>query len=242
MFFGPAANSLFASSRCSNMPRRMRERRFDTVAADRAASDQRNGDTVERLGDARQSISIYGSSEKQFGQRGHLERERSRGWRSADRNDHDWWCLYGTRGPADPGQPDDNGDQPRGRQQIRIGNLPASPNVTLTARSVADSSRQVSAAITITSNFLLQLSVPSTVPVSSTVTFIATLKPVGIKSEHSFLLELIWERMQRIFVWDFERGNRAIRGRKCHGCIGKLHGTDIILSAACHRGYRHAAR
>lgn len=54
--------------------------------------------------------------------------------------------------------------------------LPASPNVTLTARSVA---------------------------VSSTVTFIATLKPVRIKSEHSFLLELVWERVQRIFVWGF---------------------------------------
>jgi hypothetical protein len=56
--------------------------------------------------------------------------------------------------------------------------LPASPNVTLTARSLADSSRQVSAAITITSNFLLQLAVPSSVAASSTATFIATLKPV----------------------------------------------------------------
>jgi hypothetical protein len=56
--------------------------------------------------------------------------------------------------------------------------LPASPNVTLTARSVADSSRQVSTSITITSNFLLQLAVPSTVAASSTATFIATLKPV----------------------------------------------------------------
>lgn len=48
--------------------------------------------------------------------------------------------------------------------------LPGSPNVTLTARSVADGSRQVSATIT--------LSVPSTVPISSTATFIATLNPV----------------------------------------------------------------
>jgi hypothetical protein len=56
--------------------------------------------------------------------------------------------------------------------------LPSSPNVTLTARGVADSSKQVSAAVTITSNFLLQLSVPSTVPVSSTATFMATLTPV----------------------------------------------------------------
>ena|ERR1700730_72115 len=56
--------------------------------------------------------------------------------------------------------------------------LPASPNVTLTARSVADSSSQVSASITITSNFLLLLSVPSTVAASSTATFIATLEAV----------------------------------------------------------------
>jgi len=56
--------------------------------------------------------------------------------------------------------------------------LPSSPNVTLTARSVADSSKQVSVTVTITSNFLLQLSVPSTVPASSTATFIATLTPV----------------------------------------------------------------
>jgi len=56
--------------------------------------------------------------------------------------------------------------------------LPASPNVTLTARSVADATKQVSTDIAITSNFLLQLSVPATVAASSTATFIATLKPV----------------------------------------------------------------
>ena len=56
----------------------MRERRFNTVGTARAASDQRNGDAVERfvmLGNqfpftaAVKNSSIYG----------HLERERSRG-------------------------------------------------------------------------------------------------------------------------------------------------------------------
>jgi hypothetical protein len=45
----------------------MRERRVRAVTAAGAASDQRNGDAVKRLGDARQSIPFYGSSEKQFG-------------------------------------------------------------------------------------------------------------------------------------------------------------------------------
>jgi hypothetical protein len=84
--------------------------------------------------------------------------------------------LWSVSGPACPllcGSVDASGNYTA--PQI----LPASPNVTLTARSVADSSRQVSAAISITSNFLLQLSVPSSVPVSSTATFIATLQPVA---------------------------------------------------------------
>jgi hypothetical protein len=82
------------------------------------------------------------------------------------------WSLSGPSCPLLCGSVDASGNYTA--PQI----LPPSPNVTLTARSVADSSRQVSATITITSNFLLQLSVPSTVPVSSTSTFLATLKPV----------------------------------------------------------------
>jgi hypothetical protein len=119
MFFGPAANALFAAGQRSDVRERMRKCRFHTVGAARAASDQRNGDAVKRLGDARQSIPVYGSGKKQFGQRGHLERERSRGWRSANRNNQRWWRLYGTGGPADSGELDGHGDQSRGRQQIR---------------------------------------------------------------------------------------------------------------------------
>ena len=82
------------------------------------------------------------------------------------------WSVSGPSCPLLCGSVDANGNYTAPRI------LPASPDVTVTARSVADSSRQVSASITITSNFLLQLSVPSTVPVSSTATFMATLTPV----------------------------------------------------------------
>ncbi|MGH9675761.1 MAG: hypothetical protein ACRD36_01555, partial [Candidatus Acidiferrum sp.] len=53
--------------------------------------------------------------------------------------------------------------------------LPANPNVTLTAQSVADASKQASAAITITSNFTLQISAPASVPTGGTATLVATL-------------------------------------------------------------------
>jgi len=50
--------------------------------------------------------------------------------------------------------------------------------MTLTAQSVADPSKQVSAAVTITSNFTLQLSAPSSVPAGGSATIVATLTPV----------------------------------------------------------------
>ncbi len=56
--------------------------------------------------------------------------------------------------------------------------LPSPANVTLTAQSVADPSKQVSAAVTVTSSFLLQLSAPSSMPAGGTATIVATLTPV----------------------------------------------------------------
>ena len=88
MLFGQAADSLFTSGWRSNVRYRMRERGVRTVAADRAASDRRNGDALERIGDARQSICVCGSSKKQLGFDRHLERERRRRWRSTDGDDH----------------------------------------------------------------------------------------------------------------------------------------------------------
>ncbi len=56
--------------------------------------------------------------------------------------------------------------------------LPSPASATLTAQSVADPSKQISAAVTITSNFSLQLSAPSSVPAGGTATIVATLTPV----------------------------------------------------------------
>src|SRR6266404_5928321 len=56
--------------------------------------------------------------------------------------------------------------------------LPLPASVTLTAQSVADPSKQVSAALTITSNFSLQLAAPSSVPVGATAAIVATLTAI----------------------------------------------------------------
>jgi hypothetical protein len=56
--------------------------------------------------------------------------------------------------------------------------LPAPASTTLTAQSVADPSKQISATLAITSNFSLQLSAPSSVPAGATATIVATLTPV----------------------------------------------------------------
>ena len=57
--------------------------------------------------------------------------------------------------------------------------LPNSPTVSLTAQSVADPSKQVTAAVRITSNFSLQVSAPTSVPVSGSAPITATLHPVA---------------------------------------------------------------
>ena len=56
--------------------------------------------------------------------------------------------------------------------------LPAPASATLTAQSVADPSKQISAAVAITSNFSLQLSAPSSVPAGGSATIVATMTPV----------------------------------------------------------------
>jgi hypothetical protein len=56
--------------------------------------------------------------------------------------------------------------------------LPSPASTTLTAQSVADPSKQVSAAVAITSSFSLQLSAPPSVPAGGTATIVATLTPV----------------------------------------------------------------
>jgi hypothetical protein len=82
------------------------------------------------------------------------------------------WSLSGAACPSACGIVDSNG------KFTAPGILPSPASATLTAQSVADPSKQVSAAVTITSNFSLQLSAPSRVPAGTSTTIVATLLPV----------------------------------------------------------------
>lgn len=82
------------------------------------------------------------------------------------------WSLSGVACPSSCGSVDESGTYTA--PQI----LPSPASVTLTAQSVADPSKQVSAALTITGNFSLQLSAPSSVPVGATAAIVATLTAI----------------------------------------------------------------
>jgi len=192
-FFGSTANSLLAAVGSSDLREWLRDHRFGTVDTCRAASDQCDGDAVKRIGDARQSIPVYGSSSGVAivtvqsdvsitlpggggtnavpVELGAMHAFTALVSSSAHPDKSVVWSVSGAACPLLCGSVDASGNYTA--PQI----LPASPNVTLTARSVADSSQQVSTAITITSNCLLQLAVPSSVAASTTATFIATLTP-----------------------------------------------------------------
>lgn len=82
------------------------------------------------------------------------------------------WSLSGAACASGCGTVDANGNY------TAPAILPSSPGVTLTAQSVADPSKQFSAALTITSTFSLQLSAPSNVPAGASAALVATLTPV----------------------------------------------------------------
>ena len=83
------------------------------------------------------------------------------------------WSLSGAGCPNSCGAVDANGTYTA--PQI----LPASAAVSLTATSVADSTKQSTATLTIASHFTLQLSAPGTVGAGPSSTLIATLTPVA---------------------------------------------------------------
>jgi hypothetical protein len=83
------------------------------------------------------------------------------------------WSLSGAACPAACGTVDPNGNY------TAPGILPSPANATLTAQSVADPSKQASTAITITSNFTLQLSAPATIAAGASTTVVATLTPIA---------------------------------------------------------------
>src|SRR6266478_3434359 len=82
------------------------------------------------------------------------------------------WSISGPACPTACGSLDGNGNYTA--PQI----LPALATATVTAQSVADPSKQASAAVTITSNFSLQLSAPSSVPSGGSGVITATFTPV----------------------------------------------------------------
>lgn len=65
--------------------------------------------------------------------------------------------------------------------------LPASPGVTVVATSLADPSKQSSAAVSFTSSFTLQLTAPSSVQTGVTTAIVATLTPVPGSNPNSTL-------------------------------------------------------
>jgi hypothetical protein len=82
------------------------------------------------------------------------------------------WSLSGTACPTACGSIDANGNY------TAPAILPASPLINIIATSAADSSKQSSAAVTITSHFTLQLTAPSTLSANATAAVVAMLTPV----------------------------------------------------------------
>ena len=91
------------------------------------------------------------------------------------------WSVSGAACPGSCGAVDTTGNYTA--PQI----LPSPASVTLTAQSVADPSKQISAAVTITSSFSLSLSAPSSVPAGGTATIVATLTAVPGSSPSNVL-------------------------------------------------------
>jgi len=91
------------------------------------------------------------------------------------------WSLSGAACTSGCGTVDANGSYTAPQT------LPFPANATLTAQSVADPSKQISAALAITSNFSLQLSAPSSLPAGATATIVATMTPVPSSNPNTAL-------------------------------------------------------
>jgi hypothetical protein len=82
------------------------------------------------------------------------------------------WSLSGSSCPSSCGSIDANGNYTA--PQI----LPSAANVTITAISAADPSKTTSAAATVTSNFTLQVSAPTSLATGATSAIVAIMTPV----------------------------------------------------------------
>ena len=91
------------------------------------------------------------------------------------------WSLSGAACPGNCGTVDANGNY------TAPAILPSNPNVTLTAASAADPSKQASTSLTITSHFTLQITAPSALQPDASSSIIATLTPVPGSAPSSVL-------------------------------------------------------
>ncbi len=91
------------------------------------------------------------------------------------------WSLSGAACSGNCGTVDANGNY------TAPAILPSNPNVTLTAASAADPSKQASTSLTITSHFTLQITAPSALQPDASSSIIATLTPVPGSAPSSVL-------------------------------------------------------
>ncbi|MGC2673992.1 MAG: hypothetical protein WA299_19175 [Candidatus Acidiferrum sp.] len=91
------------------------------------------------------------------------------------------WSISGATCPTACGTVDLSGNYTAPRI------LPYPATATLTAQSVADPSKQASAAISITSNFTLQVTAPQSVPAGGSASIVATMTPIPGSSPNSIL-------------------------------------------------------
>jgi hypothetical protein len=91
------------------------------------------------------------------------------------------WILTGATCPTACGVVDPAGNYTAPRV------LPSPTTAIITAQSIADSSKQATAALTITSSFTLQLAAPQNVPAGSSTSIVATLTPVASSNPSTIL-------------------------------------------------------
>ncbi len=91
------------------------------------------------------------------------------------------WSISGATCPSACGTVDSSGNY------TAPGILPAPATATVTAQSIADPSKQASAAISITSSFTLQVTAPQSVPAGGSASIVATMTPIPGSSPNSIL-------------------------------------------------------
>jgi hypothetical protein len=102
--------------------------------------------------------------------------------------------------------------------------LPSPASAILTVQSIADPSKQISAAVAITSNFSLHLSAPSSIPAGGTATIVATLTLVpGSNPSTALSWTLSGQGCNGNSCGTLTGGHDAIDGRNSRHGFGSVH-------------------